>query len=154
MRPIQTLWRSFLTVGCSGGVAFFGLVPRTTHLFFSSFVVDFVVRAQALSFNHQQQQKGKVVRLAVRKYHPQHSKPSSREYTTRKAECSTLCIQIQGCHGDYNHYRSLALHSTPDRAVSLLTCDVLENLRAIYPKAAIMEGDLGENILVDFSSFK
>jgi MOSC domain-containing protein YiiM len=95
---------------------------------------------------------GKVVRLAARNYHPQHSKPSSREYTTRKDEQETLEIQTSGCVGDYNHYRTLALNSTPDRAVSLLTCDVLESLRTIYPD--VSPGDLGENILIEGVSFR
>jgi MOSC domain-containing protein YiiM len=160
MSPIGTLWWSFLAVECSVGVILFGLVPTTTtiHPFFYTLRNDIVVHVHALASNHHhhhhhQQQIGKVVRLAARRFHPQHSKPSSPEYTTRKDECSTLCVQFEGCHGDYNHYRTVALQSTQDRAVSLLTCDVLESLRATYPNAAILEGDLGENILVDGVTF-
>lgn len=103
------------------------------------------------SSSTQQQQNGRVVRLAARQFHPQHSKPSSREYTTRKDELESLQIQTTGCVGDYNHYRTVALQSTVDRAVSLLTCDVVDNLRTLYPD--VKEGDLGENLLVDGVSF-
>jgi MOSC domain-containing protein YiiM len=155
MRPIRTLCGALFAVGFCVGLALFCLVPTTTHRFLSTTLsIDFVVRVHAISFNHHQQKTGNVVRLAVRKYHPQHSKPSSREYTTRKDECSTLSIQKEGCYGDYNHYRTMASQSTPNRAVSLLTCDVLESLRATYPNAAILDGDLGENILVDGVTFQ
>jgi MOSC domain-containing protein YiiM len=99
--------------------------------------------------------EGKVMRIAARKYHPQNSKPSSREYTTRKDEFESLSITKEGCVDDYNHYRTMALESTPDRAISLLTCDVMTSLRATYPKykQLIQDGDLGENILIDGVSF-
>jgi MOSC domain-containing protein YiiM len=152
MRLIRTLWWSLVAVGYCVGVT---LVPTATQRFLSTtLAIHFVVRVHSLSFKQNQQKVGNVVRLAVRKYHPQHSKPSSREYTTRKDECSTLSIQKEGCHGDYNHYRTVALQSTPNRAVSLLTCDVLESLRATYPNAAILDGDLGENILVNGVTFQ
>jgi MOSC domain-containing protein YiiM len=108
---------------------------------------------------NKKEEEGEIVRVAARRYHPQYSKPSSREYTTRKNEFQSLAITKQGCVGDYNHYRTVALKSTPERAVSLLTCDVMTSLRAAYSKyrEQINDGDLGENILIDgvpFGYFK
>ncbi|KAG7346503.1 hypothetical protein IV203_005571 [Nitzschia inconspicua] len=128
------LWRSLLLV--SPSVPVISTIPSTFPLF-----------VHALS------SVGEVVRLAARQYHPQNSRPSSREYSTRKDECATLEIQTSGCVGDYNHYRTLALQSTPDRAVSLLTCDVIESLQATsYP--TLERGDLGENVLIEGLSFR
>jgi MOSC domain-containing protein YiiM len=94
---------------------------------------------------------GKVVRLAAREYHPDHSKPSSRQYTTQKVEQQRVNVTAEGIAGDYNHYRSVALDATADRAVSILTTDSMEILRAYkYPAR---NGDLGENILVSGVTF-
>jgi MOSC domain-containing protein YiiM len=90
---------------------------------------------------------GKVLRLATRSYHPVDSKPSSRNYTTRKDECKrSIHVTETGVTGDYNHYRAVALKGTPDRALSILTTDTLDLLQSYgYPAAP---GDLGENILI------
>jgi MOSC domain-containing protein YiiM len=99
---------------------------------------------------HKKNATGSVVRLAARQFDQNSSKPSSREYTTRKVECSSLRVTKKGVEGDYNHYRTVALKSTEDRAVSILTMDVMKSLRATYQNyKPIQEGDLGENILVD-----
>jgi MOSC domain-containing protein YiiM len=103
---------------------------------------------------------GRVVRLAARKYNPETSKPSSRQYTTRKDEFELLEVKQEGCQGDYNHYRTIAMKSTKDRAVSILTADVMASLRSTYyplyqaPQIMIKDGDLGENILVDGVTFR
>jgi MOSC domain-containing protein YiiM len=91
---------------------------------------------------------GYVCRLAARKYDDESSRPSSRFYTTRKDEQKEeIWVSKAGVRGDYNHYRSIALKGTPDRAVSLLTTDTMELLRSYeYPVA---DGDLGENMLLD-----
>jgi MOSC domain-containing protein YiiM len=89
---------------------------------------------------------GLVVRLAAREYHPEESKPSSRSYTTRKVEQESVWIDKDGVKGDYNHYRTVALDKTPDRAVSILTTDAMDLLRSY--KFEVVDGDLGENILV------
>ena len=99
---------------------------------------------------------GYVRRLAARKYDGENSQPSSRLYTTRKDEHKEgIWVGRAGVRGDYNHYRSLALKGTPDRAVSLLTTDTMNLLRSCqYP---VVDGDLGENILLDglyFSFFE
>jgi MOSC domain-containing protein YiiM len=92
---------------------------------------------------------GKVIRLAARAYDKESSKPSSRSYTTKKSNASSIQITKEGVIGDYNHYRTMALDSTKDRAVSILTQDVMKSLRATYKHYGTKDGDLGENILVD-----
>jgi MOSC domain-containing protein YiiM len=94
-----------------------------------------------------------VVRLAGRKYNSTSSKPSSREYTTRKDVQPFLHITQDGAKGDYNHYRTAALKSTEDRALSILTADVMESLGATYKSYDFQQGDLGENILVEGVTF-
>jgi hypothetical protein len=94
---------------------------------------------------------GRVVRLAVRPFAGPHSKPSSPLYTTRKQERDSLLALVSGAVDDYNHYRTIALANTTDRAISILTTDCLEFLEAHnYP---VQLGDLGENILVDGFKF-
>jgi len=98
-----------------------------------------------------QSSRGRVTRLAVRSFHPIHSKPSSNEYTTRKEARESIVAHRDGADGDYNHYRKMALNNTPDRAISILTTDTLKYLKAHnYP---VQAGDLGENILVDGLKF-
>lgn len=92
--------------------------------------------------------KGVVVRTAARRFDSGGSNnPSSRNYTTRKDSQPSVSITAQGIVGDYNHYRTLALRSTPNRAVSLLTIDAANYVKTLYPSSSA--GDLGENILVD-----
>lgn len=57
---------------------------------------------------------------------------------------------------DYNHYRTIALKSTPDRAISILTTDVMTAIRQSFSSSA-RNGDLGENILlkgIDFDDLQ
>jgi MOSC domain-containing protein YiiM len=96
---------------------------------------------------------GVVVRLAARAYNATTSKPSSRGYTTRKMAFPQVSVTSEGIKGDYNHYRTVALKSTKDRAVSILTTDVMMSLRATYPSYQFNDGDLGENIYVDDVTF-
>jgi MOSC domain-containing protein YiiM len=91
---------------------------------------------------------GTVFRLAARAYSAESSKPSSRDYTTRKTKFQSVQVTKEGVKGDYNHYRTVALKSTKDRAVSILTQDVMKSLRATYKNYDTKDGDLGENILV------
>lgn len=95
-----------------------------------------------------QESVGTVVRLATKAYHPVDSKPSSRDYTTRKDEClQVLRVTQAGAVGDYNHFRTAALKGTPERALSILTTDCLDLLQSYgFP---VEPGDLGENILVN-----
>jgi MOSC domain-containing protein YiiM len=97
---------------------------------------------------------GTVIRLAARTYDAGgSSKPSSRMYTTRKDQVPSVRVTKAGVEGDYNHYRTVALKSTEDRAVSILTSDVMNSTRSTNKYKHINEGDLGENILVEGVSF-
>jgi MOSC domain-containing protein YiiM len=87
---------------------------------------------------------GKIIRTAFRSYDTDSSRPSSRTYTTRKNSQLSVTISIHGIEGDYNHYRTIALQSTPNRAVSILTEDSMKFLRSVYPTS--QDGDLGENL--------
>lgn len=95
---------------------------------------------------------GKVLRCGARKYDKDASKPSSRVYTTKKSEFPVISVSKSGVAGDYNHYRTTVLSSTEDRAVSILTYDVIRSLQN-EGKFTVQPGDLGENILVDGLSF-
>lgn len=96
---------------------------------------------------------GVVLRTASKHYDPEHSKPSSSLYTTKKNTQTHIIVRPEGVDGDYNHYRTTALSSTPDRALSILTTDTLELLKnAGYSQIEI--GDLGENIYVDGVDYK
>jgi MOSC domain-containing protein YiiM len=99
------------------------------------------------------QVKATVIRLAARKYNKEASKPSSRDYTTRKDSLATIKITTEGIEGDYNHYRTVALESTPDRAISLLTKDVMMALQSSNQFASCRDGDLGENVLLEGVAF-
>lgn len=75
---------------------------------------------------------GQVIRTAARSYQQSGgSIPSSRYYTTRKDSLPMISIAETGVDGDYNHYRTVALKSTSDRAVSILTNDVGTYIRSI-----------------------
>ena len=96
---------------------------------------------------------GKVTRTAYRKNQGDKSKPGRPGYTTRKDSQPFIDIEPSGVSGDYNHYRTIALGSTPDRAVCILTTDVLAYVRDEPIFSRLQDGDLGENILVDQLSY-
>jgi hypothetical protein len=124
--------------------------------------------AQLLGFESSKQQSalstpstpsssGHVIRTAAR---PQQTNggsiPSSRHYTTRKPSLPLISIFSTGVAGDYNHYRTAALKSTGDRAVSILTNDISGYIRSLdggFFAGGYREGDLGENILVEGVDF-
>lgn len=91
---------------------------------------------------------GTVVRLGVKEYDAEHSTPVSKKYSTKKNPQATILVESHGVQGDYNHYRSTALSSTPDRAISILTTDILKMLKE-NGWNEVQEGDLGENVYVD-----
>jgi MOSC domain-containing protein YiiM len=95
---------------------------------------------------------GRVIRVAARGYHVNDSKPSSRGYTTRKVARDSIQVSKEGVASDYNHYRTLALGGTPDRALSILTTDCIELLQG--HKFPVQDGDLGENVLVAGIDFR
>ena len=111
------------------------------------------------------QNKGSVVRTAARPYQTDGSIPSSSKYTTRKPSLPMISVSEEGVSGDYNHYRTAALKSTPNRAISILTRDVSAYINSLDNgyfaskgnSVGYRDGDLGENVLiegVDFSFFQ
>lgn len=108
--------------------------------------------------------QGQVIRTAARPHQSSGgSIPSSRHYTTRKPSLPMVSVSEKGVTGDYNHYRTVALKSTADRAISILTHDVSAYIQTldggIFAKSGngYTDGDLGENVLVkgvDYSFFK
>ncbi|KAL7496885.1 hypothetical protein ACHAWT_004992 [Skeletonema menzelii] len=108
--------------------------------------------------------QGQVIRTAARPLQASGgSLPSSRHYTTRKPSLPMVSVSEKGVSGDYNHYRTVALKSTADRAISILTHDVSSYIQTLdggsFAKSGngYTDGDLGENVLVkgvDFSFFK
>ena len=68
-------------------------------------------------------------------------------WTTAKPSVPGFAVAAGGCGEDFNHYRTTQLGGTPDRAVSILTTDVLAQLRAEGWPVGV--GDLGENLFVD-----
>jgi MOSC domain-containing protein YiiM len=89
----------------------------------------------------------RIVRLGAKPYYQHPGGGPNGTYTTRKHSYGSVLVSAHGVAGDYNHYRSVALHNTTDRAVSIVTRNTLDYVRANgYP---IQAGDLGENVLLD-----
>lgn len=110
------------------------------------------------SKSNEEELRGHVIRTAIRPYQlPEGSLPSSRYYTTRKESVPMIVATEAGALGDYNHYRSVALQSTLNRAISILTTDVNSYVRNLdggyFATIGYRDGDLGENILVDGVDF-
>ncbi|KAL3794216.1 hypothetical protein ACHAW5_000180 [Stephanodiscus triporus] len=118
--------------------------------------------------------RGRVIRTAVRPFQEGGgSIPSSASYTTRKTSMPAIIVSEAGAVGDYNHHRTSALRSTPDRAISILTGDVGSYVRSLDGgyfaddgvwnddsddggddgRRGYRDGDLGENVLVDGVDF-
>lgn len=97
----------------------------------------------------EENQTGKIIRCAAKSYDKEASKPSSRQYTTRKNELPLLHVTPNGVTGDYNHYRSIALKGTPNRAISILSTDAIHSIQSNELYSTIQPGDLGENILIE-----
>ena len=131
-------------------------LPCISRCIHTKLASDVAAPARAVALQHRRDQEestsvGKVIRLGAREYHPEYSKPASREYTTRKTEQDSLVVTFAGAHLDYNHYRTFALDGTRDRAISILTTDTMKLIQSYgYPA---VNGDLGENILVSGVTF-
>jgi len=91
---------------------------------------------------------GTVIRTARKGYDKEVSQPSAKLYTTKKESRGEIILAAEGVKGDYNHYRTVALSSTPDRAVSILTTDIPKMLKEAGWKD-VGDGDLGENVYID-----
>jgi len=66
----------------------------------------------------------------------------------QKLPVNQLVVHTEGCLGDFNQYRTKHKLSTPDRALSLITKQMLDTLTS-EGWGPIMPGDLGENITID-----
>jgi len=104
--------------------------------------------------------KGKVIRTAARPHQSSGgSIPSSPHYTTRKSSLPMIAVSPEGVSGDYNHWRTVALKSTANRAISILTRDVgayvqtLDGGHFATKGGGYRDGDLGENVLVEGVEF-
>ena len=68
-------------------------------------------------------------------------------WTTNKPSVPGFVISSTGCGNDYNFYRTTKIRGDNERAVSILTTDVLGALNGEgWP---VRVGDLGENLFVD-----
>lgn len=153
----------FVPSQCAGTRSYRGVLPRPHVALKSQWKVIFAnAVAKFVEGNNDEEDGinpvptfgGMVTRIAAKKFNSGSSTPSSRKYTTRKVEWkSSAYFTVEGVQGDYNHYRTVALKNTKDRAVSLLTEDVMTALRMEYPSFAIQDGDLGENLYVTGVSF-
>jgi len=83
-----------------------------------------------------------VYQLAVKNIHKTNNKVRGPE----KIPKTVLNVRIDGCEGDFNDYRTKHKHSTNDRAISLITNQLLDTFKNEgWP---VLPGDLGENITV------
>lgn len=94
------------------------------------------------AYNASRVKPGDVVRCGAKR----RNESRVEGWTTRKPSLGGFGVEVGGAAGDYNHYRSTTLKGTNDRALSLLTTDVLGALNAEGWPAE--PGDLGENLLV------
>lgn len=79
-----------------------------------------------------------VYQVAVKDIH----KTDKRPCGLPKIPTLKLNISIEGCEGDFNEYRTKHKHSTNDRAVSLITNQLLDCFADEgWP---VLPGDLGE----------
>ena len=119
------------------------------HLFFADIIDDSTVDKGKDETNRDS--FGTVLRTAHRTYQDDgNSKPSGRDYTTRKDEQTDgIVVTKKGIRDDYNHYRTVALKGTRDRAVSLWTTDILEWLHQSSDYKDVRLGDFGENVSIE-----
>ena len=116
------------------------------------------LKVESMSKSDPKVNQGQVVRTAARPQQPSGgSIPSSRQYTTRKPFLPMIAVSDQGVTGDYNHYRTVALKSTGNRAISIITKDVSAYIQTsdggYFANKGYNDGDLGENVLVDGVDF-
>lgn len=84
-----------------------------------------------------------VLQVAVKNSH----RSEKRGHGLQKVSVDQLVVQNSGCVGDFNRFRTDFKNSTNDRAVSIMTKELLDQLtnRGWGP---VMPGDLGENITI------
>ena len=86
----------------------------------------------------------RVYQIAVKDSH----KTEKRGHGLGKISVERLVVNVTGCEGDFNKYRTDHKDSTNDRAVSIMTKQLLTDLTN-EGWGHIMPGDLGENITTD-----
>jgi MOSC domain-containing protein YiiM len=95
------------------------------------------------AYNASKVQPGNVVRCGAKAQ----NQSRVEGWNTNKPSVPGLFISSTGCGSDYNHYRTTKYRSDNERAVSILTTDVLGALNGEgWP---VRVGDLGENLYVD-----
>ena len=154
----QTASRLHMTSNGPGGVleGFFSLFGKAASWSDTTTSLEEQRKDNSMS-SESEQNKGKigtVIRTAARANMGTKSLPGRPGYTTRKNSLPMIAVNKGGVLGDYNHYRTQALASTPDRAVNILTSDVMARVRGMKTYQGIQDGDLGENVLVDGLSYK
>ena len=82
-----------------------------------------------------------IYHLAIKDSH----KTAKQKIGLQKNRVDQLNVNIEGCEGDYNEYRTRHKQSTNDRAVSIITKQILHDLTT-EGWGPVMPGDLGENI--------
>lgn len=70
-----------------------------------------------------------------------------RGHGLQKLAVKRLVVRFSGCDGDFNQFRTSHKRSTDDRAVSIMTTAILDQLSA-EGWGPVLPGDLGENITV------
>lgn len=81
-----------------------------------------------------------VLQCAIKNTH----KSNNKDRSPQKNTTAQLVVHLEGCAGDYNNYRTRHKNSTNDRAVSLITTNLLDSFRE--EGWDVSPGDLGENI--------
>ena len=96
--------------------------------------------------------KSNIIRCAVKTKEERVQKGGNKLPIIKK-EFELINVSIAGClssenEKDYNHYRTVSksLKGTNDRAVSLVTNDIYENLKKVAD--GVQVGDLGENLTI------
>eukprot|EP01126_Amoeba_proteus_P041111 TRINITY_DN4412_c0_g1_i1.p1 TRINITY_DN4412_c0_g1~~TRINITY_DN4412_c0_g1_i1.p1 ORF type:complete len:173 (-),score=25.37 TRINITY_DN4412_c0_g1_i1:197-715(-) len=84
-----------------------------------------------------------VFQVAVKDSH----KETKRACGLPKQSVRELVVGTSGAEGDYNRYRTTHKSSTNNRALSLITLDILNDLTK-EGWGPVLPGDLGENITV------
>jgi len=113
----------------------------------SNFSFNFDTVGNERNSTKKKRKTGIVIRTAAKSF-SETSESSSLGYSTNKDSKFKIVLTPEGVVGDYNHYRKVALKDTTDRAISILTSDILHHLHK-KGYTTIREGDLGENLYVD-----
>jgi len=83
-----------------------------------------------------------VCQVAIKNSH----KTNNKDRSPQKIPTKILNVRTEGCDGDFNEYRTKHKQSTNDRALSLMTTQLLDIFNDEgWP---VMPGDLGENVTV------